>query len=134
MKTSIYMNFPGNAKEALALYQKAFQIHDLRVMHYKDMPNYQGTKEQGELILHSMFSFAETIFHASDNPAHMKYESGNNITIQLMCENEEEVNHLFSELQEGADVLASPGPTFFAKRYAMFRDRFGISWQLLFEK
>ena len=41
---------------------------------------------------------------------------------------------VYALLSEGGEVFMAMGETFFAHRFAMFRDRFGTSWMLLNEK
>jgi PhnB protein len=45
----------------------------------------------------------------------------------------EEAERLYALLAEGGHVFMAMEETFFAKRFAMLRDRFGTSWMLLCE-
>jgi len=134
MAAEIYLNFDRTCDEAIKMYQKAFSTEDAQIMRYKDMPNYTGKPENGNLILHSVMNIKGSIFHLSDVPEHMIYHAGDNMSILVHCDSEIEVNEIFNQLKVSAMNVQTPQPTFFAKAYGSVKDRFGISWQLIFEK
>ena len=43
----------------------------------------------------------------------------------------EEAERVYAVLGEGGEIFMKMAETFFATRFAMLRDRFGISWMLL---
>lgn len=134
MAAEIYLNFDRTCDEAIKLYQKAFSTEDAQIMRYKDMPNYKGKPENGNLILHSMMTIKGSVFHLSDVPEHMTYHAGDNISILLHLDSEQEVVDTFDLLKDFATNVQTPEPTFFAKAYGSLKDRFGITWQFIFEK
>ena len=46
----------------------------------------------------------------------------------------DEAERVYALLSEGGEIFMKMEETFFAYRFAMFRDRFGTSWMLLNEK
>ena len=58
--------------------------------------------------------------------------SGFSLTIAVSEVNEAE--RIFKALGEGGQVQMPMSETFFAHRFGMVADRFGVSWMVLFEK
>jgi len=50
------------------------------------------------------------------------------------CESVQETEKLYKSLSENGKITMELGETFWALRYAMFKDKFGIHWMLNLEK
>jgi PhnB protein len=55
---------------------------------------------------------------------------GNNVQLTLNPETEAEAKRLYDALRDGGKVTMELSPTFWAKLFAMLRDRYGISWMI----
>ena len=77
----------------------------------------------------------ETNFFGSDNGGEWasKYKEGNNITISLNAESEEEATKLFDGLSAGGRVTMPLEKTFWGAYFGMFTDKFGINWMVNFD-
>ncbi len=53
--------------------------------------------------------------------------------LTLSVSSEEEAERIYAILTDGGQIFMKMEKTFFANRFAMFRDRFGTSWMLLHE-
>jgi PhnB protein len=51
--------------------------------------------------------------------------------LSLTVDSAAEADRVYALLTEGGEIFMPIAETFFAKRFAMFRDRFGTSWMLL---
>ncbi|MGB9148591.1 MAG: VOC family protein, partial [Acidobacteriaceae bacterium] len=51
--------------------------------------------------------------------------------LYLTVDTPEEADRIFAVLSEGGQVYMPLAETFFASRFAMLRDRFGVSWTLI---
>jgi PhnB protein len=60
-------------------------------------------------------------------------KKGNNVSISISSESEEEARRLFEALSEGGDITMPLQKTFWAPLFAMFTDKFGISWLISLE-
>ena len=131
MSFSPYLNFNGNAKEAMELYKKAFDAKEQDIMLYKDMPpneDYPVTDENRDLVMHGELKIKDTWFMFSDAPG-MKTEFGNGLTLMYASKDLEELKKAFSVLREGGKVESDLGETFLSKAYGYLVDKFGVSWQ-----
>lgn len=59
---------------------------------------------------------------------------GNNFWITLACESAAEAEKLFASFSEKAKVNMPLQQTFWAERFGMLTDKFGVNWMFNFEK
>jgi PhnB protein len=65
---------------------------------------------------------------ASDNMPGMPFTLGNNFSISIDCDTAEEIDKLFNALGENGKVTMPLQKTFWAARFGMLTDQFGINW------
>ena len=58
---------------------------------------------------------------------------GNNFSISLTPESEEEAHHLFNGLSAGGSGIMPLTKTFWGALFGMFTDKFGVSWMINYE-
>jgi PhnB protein len=124
-----YLIFNGNCREAMTFYQKCLGA-DLQLLPFSDSPGGNIPQEARDRVMHARLAKGPTVIMASDNMPGMAFQQGNNFFISLNCENVEEVEKLFSSLSVKGQVKQAPQETFWAARFAMFTDQFGINWML----
>jgi PhnB protein len=124
-----YLNFKGKAREALVFYHAVFG-GKLEMTTYKE-----GGMSQGEatdnLIMHGMFEAENGMtMMVSDSPEGMPYTVGNNISISLSGDNEDELRGYWSELADGGMVTVPLEKAPWGDTFGMLVDRFGIGWMV----
>jgi PhnB protein len=131
MKLSVYLNYPGNCEEAFHFYEQHLgaAISMLR-LHGKQpdpsrLPSGWETK-----VLHARLEIGGALVMGADVPGAEPMRSA---YLTLSVPAAEEAERLYALLSEGGQVFMKMEETFFAKRFAMLRDRFGTSWMLLCE-
>jgi PhnB protein len=127
-----YLIFNGNCGQAMAFYQKCLGA-DLRTMSFSEMPG-ENHKDAGDRLAHARLTKGKTVLMASDNLPGMPFQQGDNFSVCLDCESEQEVDTLFAALSEKGKLSMAPQETSWAKRYSMFTDQFGINWMLNLSK
>lgn len=129
--TTTHLNFRGDARAALELYQSVFGGH-LTVVTYKDAGAVQQESEADQVMWGQVL--AENGFHvmAYDVPSRMAYDRGeNSFFVSVRGDSVEEVTRYWEQLAgEGATIVIPLGPAGWAPAYGMVRDRFGIVWVL----
>lgn len=130
MKIKPYFIFKGNAKEAIELYEKAFNAK-ATVLPFSQMPNFKGTEAEGNLVMHAEISYAagEAIY-LSDN---MRDEVifGNSVSLAVEFDNQDLITNVFNIFKDnGGKVLMPLEKNFFSPCYGQIVDKFGIKWQL----
>ncbi|PUB16724.1 VOC family protein [Paenisporosarcina sp. OV554] len=71
---------------------------------------------------------------ASDTFPNQNVSIGNNVSIVLECESEEEIQTHYDRLSKGGNVFMELQDTFWGAKYAKLQDPFGVIWDLNFEK
>jgi PhnB protein len=128
-----YLIFNGNCREAMKFYEKCLggQLH---MMQFSESPEGKIPKEAENKIMHARLTKGTAILMASDNMPGMPFQQGDNVFITIKCESAEEAEKLFAAIGEKGQIKMPIQETFWAVRFGMLTDQFGINWMINFEK
>ncbi|MCW8126167.1 VOC family protein [Microbulbifer halophilus] len=134
MHISPYLNFDGQCKEAFEFYAEVLGGEIVFMSTFAEAPDdvdcSPGLKDK---IMHAQLKVGEQIIMASDaSPQNYDIPQGINITIGV--DTPEEAERIYEALSEGGTVRMPMEETFWAKRFAVFSDRFGIPWMVNCDK
>ena len=132
MKICPYVAFNGNCAEAVAYYEKAFNVK-AEVMRYRDAPpenGYQTTKETENFVMHAQLNIDGAAIMLSDVPPESPVKIGDNITVMAEFGDADKLEAVFDALKAGGKVHMELQETFWSKRFGSVTDKFGISWNL----
>jgi PhnB protein len=127
-----YLIFNGNCGEAMKFYAKCLDAK-LDLMRFSDAPM-DSPKEAKDRIMHAHLQRGSSAIMASDTMPGMPHQDGNNFSIAIGCETVSEIDKLFSALSEKGKVTMPLQETFWAPRFGMLTDQFGINWMLNLEQ
>jgi PhnB protein len=130
---NVYLIFNGNCREAMTFYQKCLGA-DVQMMPFSEMPGDKVPPEAKDRLMHARLTKGPTVLMASDNMPGMPFHQGDNFSVSLNCESIQEIEKLFSALSEKGKVTMPLQETFWAARFGMFTDQFGINWMLNLDK
>jgi PhnB protein len=122
-----YLNFNGNASEALDFYAKALNGEVVYKQTYGESPM-ESAPEDKDKIMHASFKAGDLNFLVSDGNAANQVTSGNNLSLSLNFENLEDINKTFAALAEGGKVTMGLQDTFWGARFGMLTDKYGFNW------
>jgi PhnB protein len=132
-----YLVFEGNCRQAMEFYKKCLG-GELYMMDYSQMPKQDGCvdlpKECKNWIMHSRITSKSFVLMASDTRPGLPIQQGNNFFVSINCDGIEESEKLFKALSDKGKIDMPLQETFFATRFAMITDQFGIKWMLNLEK
>ncbi len=134
-----YLTFNGNCEEAFNFYKSVFGGEFPYIGKFKDMPPSEGqqiSEADGEKIMHVSLPIGkETILMGSDSSAQWGHATviGNNISISINADNEEEANKIFNALSSGGNVTMPMNKTFWGAYFGMLIDKFGINWMMNYD-
>ncbi len=134
MKMHTYVNFPGTCREALQFYEKHLGAKVVMMSTFDQMPdpkNIPPGLEKG--VLHARIEMGETVLMASDGPKD-HVQPMRSAYLSLSVDSEAEAERIYSALSDGGEVFMPLAETFFATRFAQFRDKFGINWMIIRER
>ena len=129
----INLSFDGQCEAAFKFYEHCLNGKITFMLTWGDSPIAKDAPpEWGSKIAHATLVVGNTKLQGSD-PAPGSYESARGFGITLNP-NEADVEYLFSELAEGGTVRMPLQETFWALRFGVVTDRFGIPWVINCEK
>jgi PhnB protein len=131
MQANAYLNFNGNCEEAFGFYEKAIGAKIEALGRFGDSPAAnQVPPEWRQKIMHAWLTVGNTVIMASDAP-HDRYEKPKGIWISLTADSPAQAESVFHALSEKGEVGMPIAQTFFAQRFGMVTDRFGIPWMVM---
>ena len=134
MKINPYLMFNGRCQEAFKFYEQALGAKVPLMMTYRGSPAEKETApEWQDKILHARLEIGDQVIMASDAPPG-RYEEPKGISVSLNVEKAAEAERIFKALSEKADIGMPIEETFWAERFGMLTDQFGIPWMINCEK
>ena len=128
-----YLNFNGNTEEAFNFYKSVLGGDFAQVMRFKDVPgNDQIPAEDQDKIMHIALPVGNgNMLMATDVSSNMPpVTMGNNISISVSPETEEEAYKLFDGLSAGGEVMMPLAKQFWGDTFGMLKDKFGVQWMM----
>jgi len=126
-----YLYFDGRCDEALAFYGKALGAKVEMLMRFKDNPEPSANPPGGaDKVMHCAMRIGDTQVMASDGNCAGK-PSFQGFSLSLAVPDAATAERLFATLAEGGQVQMPMAKTFFAERFGMVGDRFGVSWMVI---
>jgi PhnB protein len=138
MKINPYLHFDGTCKTAFDYYVKHLGAKPLMSMTYAQAPasaaNPPGCEvPSGDRIMHARIQIGESVLMGSDTPEG-QYRKPCGFFVSLEVENVDEAERFYAALSKDGEVQMPLGETFWADRFAMLEDQFGIPWTISLEK
>jgi PhnB protein len=134
MTINTYLHFNGNCEEALNFYAKALGMKLAFMLRYSEAPaGNECGKELGAKIMHGRIVSGSNVIMASDCPPD-RYAPQAGFSISINVETPAEADKYFTALSEKANIIMPIGETFWAQRFGMLVDKFGVSWMVNCEK
>ncbi|MES2436786.1 MAG: VOC family protein [Patescibacteria group bacterium] len=128
-KLNPYINFDGNAKEAMQFYQTVFG-GKLDLSTFKDggMPH---SPADADKIMHAMLVADNGMtLMASDTPPGVPFIAGGNISISLSGDNQEELQGYWNKLAEGGNIAMPLEKAPWGDMFGLLNDKYDISWMV----
>ncbi|MCU1494902.1 MAG: 3-demethylubiquinone-9 3-methyltransferase [Acidimicrobiaceae bacterium] len=136
-RVSTYLNFMGQAEEALGFYASVFGTELAALERFADMPADPSAPPlsavEQQLILHAELPIlAGHVLMATDMLESMGHavRIGNNVTINLEPDSRAEADRLFSALSKGSSEAMGMMEMFWGAYWGTCLDRYGIRWMV----
>jgi PhnB protein len=130
-KVEPYLFFDGRCEEALEYYKQTLGAEVLALMRFKDSPDPATCGGASpEKVMHANFRVGETLIMASDGrcTGQPKFEG---FSLSLTVPDDATADKRFAALSEGGQVQLPLTSTFFASRFGMVADKFGVGWMII---
>ena len=128
-----YLAFNGNCEEAINFYRDCLGGELLFIQRYGESP----MKGMGpdEKVMHCTLKIGDSHIMACDNmSAEYKLNFGNNISLAAGAKDASSAEAMFEKMSEGATITMPMQETFWAERFGMLTDKFGINWMFNCDK
>ncbi|MBK3496097.1 VOC family protein [Viridibacillus sp. YIM B01967] len=136
MAINVYLNFNGNCREAAEFYADVFKTEKPQIMTFGESPQspeYTLPEEAKDLVMHTRLSILGSNVMFSDVFPGSPFVEGNNVSLAVVSDNEEELRSAYEALKVGGKVAMELQETFWSKCYGSLKDKFGIEWQFSHE-
>ena len=125
-----YLAFDGNCADAMRFYETALGGKIIAMMTGAQAPIKDPMMEAfGDRVMNAQLELPGGVFlYAGDCPPHMPHQGFHGFSITLNLDTIEEGEEIFNKLSEGGKADMPFSPTFWAEKFGMLTDKFGVSW------
>jgi PhnB protein len=124
-----YISFSNNAREAMDFYHAVFG-GNLTLNTYEDGGMSEDPSEADKLM-HAMLETENgLVLMGADTPNSMTTTQGDNISISLSGEDDNELRGYWEKLIEGGQVVEPLAAAPWGDAFGMATDKFGIHWMV----
>jgi PhnB protein len=130
MQLNTYLNFNGECEAAFKFYERCFGGKIQMMMTHGESPMAQQTPPEWHTkIMHATLAVGGGVLMGSDAPP-QSYEKPQGFFAQIDIGNPAGAERLFQALSENGTVQMPLQQTFWAARFGMLVDQFGIPWMI----
>jgi PhnB protein len=134
MELNPNLNFHGHREAAFKFYERCLGGKIVAMMPHAGTPAEQHVPaEWRNKIIHARLMVGDQILMASDAPPE-HYEKPQGFSVTISVSDATEAERVFKALAEGGTVKMPIQETFWAVRFGMLVDQFGIPWMINCEK
>ena len=133
MQINTYLNFPGTCKEAFEFYAKVLKGSIKTMMTHEQVPANAGIPDVGpewrSKIIHARLRAGNNVLMGSDAPPD-RFQPARSFYVNIGLHDAAEAERIFTALSEDGRTVMPLQQTFWAQRFGMCFDRFGIPWMI----
>ena len=130
MQLNPYLNFNGQCEIAFRFYEQCLGGKIEATMTYGESPMAEQTPPQWRnKIMHASLIVGDKVLMGADSPPE-RYEEPKGLSVLLGIDDPVEAERVFHALAEDGTVQMPIQETFWAARFGMLVDRFGIPWMI----
>lgn len=130
MQINPYLLYDGNCEAAFNYYAKVLGGRiDMMMTHDSAPPSMQVAPDWQKKIMHAQITIDDEVLMASDAPpGHFSKPQG--FSVSLRVAEPADAERVFQALAEAGSVTMPIAQTFWARRFGMCVDQFGIPWMV----
>ena len=134
MQLNPYLAFNGNCKQAFEFYAKQLGGKIEMMLTHRESPMAkEAPPEWQDKIMHASMTLDGHVLMGGDAPPnHYKQPQGFSVSVSI--KKAKDAERIFQALAEKGQVQMPIQETFWAERFGMVTDRFGIPWMVNCEK
>ena len=130
MQISPYLSFKGQCEAAFKFYEQCLGGQPGAIFRYAGTPLADHVPaDWQDKVMHGSLILGEQVLMGGD-VAPDRYEEPKGFSLSLQMKSTADAERIFHELAEDGNVVMPLEKTFWAERFGMVRDRFGIPWMI----
>lgn len=134
MKVQPYLFFNGRCDEAIAFYGRALGAQVTNLMRFKEsddaMKSGAVPADFGDKVMHAHLKAGDLEFMVSDGMT-KEEQTFKGVSLTITVDGDAEAERIFQALSQDGQVQMPLNKTFFASRFGMAADPFGVSWMVM---
>jgi PhnB protein len=135
MQLTSYLIFNGQAEAAFKFYETCLRGKITSMMRFGEAPACEQVPEQTrDWLIHVRLEIGNQLLMASDCPPDRPYEGIKGCSVSIQVDTKAEGERIFNALKENGTVQMPYEKTFWAARFGMLVDQFGVPWMVNCEK
>ena len=128
MQVTTYLSFKGDCESAFKFYEQCLGGHLGAIFRYEGSPLAgQVPADWSDKVMHGSLRLGEQVLMGGD-VAPDRYEEPRGFSLSLQIESTSDAERVFHDLARNGRVVMPLEKTFWAARFGMVVDRFGIPW------
>lgn len=130
MQLNPYLHFNGRCEEAFKLYEKVLGGKIEVMLPHEGTPAASHVPpEWKKKIMHARLNIGDQVLMASDAPPG-HYHQPQGFTVSISIKDPAEAERIFKALADKGKITMPLDKTFWAQRFGMLVDQFGIPWMV----
>ena len=130
MQLNPYLSFKGDCEAAFKFYEKCLGGKIVALVPHTGTPAEQHVPpEWRNKIMHARLTVGDEVLMGSDAPPD-RYEQPKGFSVTLQVDKPADAERMFNALAGKGNVTMPIQKTFWAERFGMVVDRFGIPWMI----
>ncbi|RLK52785.1 VOC family protein [Microbacterium telephonicum] len=130
MNLNPYLNFRGDAREAMEFYQSVLG-GELQLDDFTGFPDMGIPEGEAHLIMHGQLTTDDgLVLMGSDVPSSMPYEAPAGFAVSISGEDEGRLQAVWDSLADGGEITLPYETPPWGGRFGMVTDRFGVDWMV----
>lgn len=127
---NVHVSFAGNCREAMAFYAEVTGGNLEAMITYGETPAAEDVPpEMHDRVIHASLNLRGRRLMGADMSGEC-YQPPQGAQVHLEYEDTDQAERVFRELSEGGTVIMPFEKTFWAHRFGMAKDRFGVQWMI----
>ncbi|MDE3183500.1 MAG: VOC family protein [Bacteroidota bacterium] len=128
-----YLRFNGNCKEAMSFYKDCLG-GELSMQKVGESPMAGNMPQQmQDKIMHATLKNSGFTIMASDLCDEKGLKKGNNVSLMLDCDSEDQIRTFYKKLSEDGNKTHPLEVTFWNALFGDLTDKFGINWLMNYQ-
>lgn len=131
MKLNTYLSFDGDCRDAFAFYASVFDGRITAMMTFGEAPGCdEMPADAKDRIMHARVEFGDQALMGTDATSMYPYRGVVGAHVVADVATPAQAETVFAALADGGRIEMPIGETFWAQRYGMVTDRFGVPWMV----